>query len=185
MTEGPGGSKIVETYRARTRRAAELHRAARDVLPGGIVHDSRRMFPYGIYGDRALGSRKWDIDGNEYVDYFGGHGSLLLGHQHPEVLKAIHAQLGKGMHLAAAHELEVQWARLIQEMVPSVERVRFTASGTEATPLAMRLRRSWRAACRAAPWAAPRTSSTGSTTTRAQRLDASSSTITARTTPIR
>ena len=141
MTEGAGGSKIVETYRARTRRAAELHRAARDVLPGGIVHDSRRMFPYGIYGDRALGSRKWDIDGNEYVDYFGGHGSLLLGHQHPEVLKAIHAQLGKGMHLAAAHELEVQWARLIQEMVPSVERVRFTASGTEATQLAMRLAR--------------------------------------------
>jgi glutamate-1-semialdehyde 2,1-aminomutase len=136
-----GESRIVATYRARTRRAADLHRRARDVLPGGIVHDSRRMWPYGIYGDRALGSRKWDVDGNEYVDYYGGHGSLLLGHQHPQVLEAVQAQLGKGMHLAAAHELEVEWARLVQEMVPSVERVRFTSSGTEATQLAMRLAR--------------------------------------------
>ena len=134
-------SRILATYRARTPRAAELNRKARGVLPGGIVHDSRRMSPYGIYGDHALGSHKWDIDGNEYVDYFGGHGSLLLGHQHPQVLAAIQTQLGKGMHLAAAHELEVEWASLVQEMVPSVERVRFTSSGTEATQLAMRLAR--------------------------------------------
>ena len=136
-----GESKILATYRARTPRAAELNRRARGALPGGIVHDSRRMSPYGIYGDHALGSHKWDIDGNEYVDYYGGHGSLLLGHQHPEVLAAIQKQLGKGMHLAAAHELEVEWAELIQKMIPSAERVRFTSSGTEATQLAMRLAR--------------------------------------------
>jgi glutamate-1-semialdehyde 2,1-aminomutase len=134
-------SRILATYRARTPRAAELNRKARGLLPGGIVHDSRRMSPYGIYGDRASGSRKWDIDGNEYVDYYGGHGSLLLGHQHPQVLAAIQTQLGKGMHLAAAHELEVEWAGLVQDMVPSAERVRFTSSGTEATQLAMRLAR--------------------------------------------
>jgi glutamate-1-semialdehyde 2,1-aminomutase len=134
-------SKIVATYQARTRRAAELYHMAREVLPGGIVHDSRRMWPYGIYCDHALGSRKWDVDGNEYVDYYGGHGSLLLGHQHPMVLAAIEKQVRKGMHLAAAHELEVEWARLIVEMVPSAERVRFTSSGTEATQLAMRLAR--------------------------------------------
>ena len=136
-----GESKILATYRARTPRAAELNRRARGALPGGIVHDSRRMSPYGIYGDHALGSHKWDVDGNEYVDYYGGHGSLLLGHQHPEVLAAIQKQLGKGMHLAAAHELEVEWAELIQKMIPSAERVRFTSSGTEATQLAMRLAR--------------------------------------------
>jgi len=141
MTERQARSGILETYLARTQRSAARYREAQEVLPGGIVHDSRRMKPYGIYGDRALGSRKWDIDGNEYVDYYGGHGALLLGHQHPEVLKAIHAQLGKGMHLAASHELEIRWARLIVDMVPSVERVRFTASGTEATQLAMRLAR--------------------------------------------
>ncbi len=134
-------SAILATYHARTRRAAELSRHAREVLPGGIVHESRRMWPYGIYGDHALGSRKWDVDGNEYVDYYGGHGSLLLGHQHPQVLEAIQRQLGRGMHLAAAHALEVEWAALIRDMVPSVERVRFTSSGTEATQLALRLAR--------------------------------------------
>lgn len=134
-------SKILAAYRARTPRAEALARQARDVLPSGIVHDSRRTWPYSIYGDRAQGSHKWDVDGNEYVDYYGGHGSLLLGHQHPQVVAAIQAQLGKGMHLAAANELEIEWARRIQALVPSAERVRFTASGTEATQLAIRLAR--------------------------------------------
>ena len=88
------------------------------------------------------GSHKWDIDGNEYIDYYGGHGSLILGHQHPQVLEAIQAQLGKGMHLAAANELEVEWARAHHgRWCQSAERVRFTSSGTEATQLAMRLAR--------------------------------------------
>src|SRR5262245_59116546 len=142
MADGDAGSsKILATYLSRTRRAAELNRKAREVLPGGVVHDGRRMSPYGIYGDRAQGSHKWDVDGNEYVDYYGGHGSLILGHGHPRVLEAVQAQLVKGMHLAAAHELEVEWARAIQAVVPTVERVRFTSSGTEATQLALRVAR--------------------------------------------
>ena len=142
MADGSAGeSKILAAYRARTPRAAELNREAVRLLPSGIVHDSRRTWPYSIYGDRAQGSHKWDIDGNEYIDYYGGHGSLILGHQHPQVLAAIQAQLGKGMHLAAANELEVEWARRIRQMVPSAEKVRFTASGTEATQLAIRLAR--------------------------------------------
>ena len=132
---------IEEAYRARTPRARELAQKARNVLPSGIVHDSRRTWPYSIYGDRGQGAHKWDIDGNEYVDYYGGHGALLLGHQHPEVVAAVQRQLGKGMHLAAANELELEWASLIQQMIPSAERVRFTSSGTEATQLAMRLAR--------------------------------------------
>jgi glutamate-1-semialdehyde 2,1-aminomutase len=134
-------SNIEAAYRAKTPRARELAEKARGVLPSGIVHDSRRTWPYAIYGDRAHGSRKWDVDGNEYVDYYGGHGALLLGHQHPQVVAAIQRQLGKGMHLAAANELEIEWAGVIQQMIPSAERVRFTSSGTEATQLAMRLAR--------------------------------------------
>jgi glutamate-1-semialdehyde 2,1-aminomutase len=134
-------SKIVAAYRARTQRAEELSRKAHTLLPSGIVHDSRRTWPYSIYGDRAAGSHKWDVDGNEYIDYYGGHGSLILGHQHPAVIAAIQQQLGKGLHLAAANELELDWARRIQEMIPSAERVRFTSSGTEATQLAIRLAR--------------------------------------------
>ncbi len=134
-------SRIVDTYRDRTKRSAARYREAVEVLPSGIVHDSRRILPYGIYVNRALGARKWDIDGNEYIDYYGGHGALLLGHQRAEVVAAAHAQLDKGMHFAAATELELEWAQLICRMVPSAERVRFTSSGTEATHLALRLAR--------------------------------------------
>ncbi|HEX2829712.1 MAG TPA: aminotransferase class III-fold pyridoxal phosphate-dependent enzyme [Burkholderiales bacterium] len=142
MADGAAPQSPIESaYRAKTPRARELAEKAKGILPSGIVHDSRRTWPYSIYGDRAVGSHKWDVDGNEYVDYYGGHGALLLGHQHPDVVAAIQKQLGKGMHLAAANELEIEWATIISQMIPSAERVRFTSSGTEATQLAMRLAR--------------------------------------------
>ena len=160
MADGDAGeSKILATYLARTRRAAELNRSAREVLPGGIVHDSRRMSPYGIYGDRALGSRKWDVDGNEYVDYYGGHGSLLLGHQHPEGAEGDPGRSSARACTSPRRTSSRSSGRaLIQEMVPSVERVRFTSSGTEATQLAMRLARAHdgQAQDRALPDAFPR-----------------------------
>ncbi len=134
-------SRILGEYLERTPRSAQRHEEARGLFPSGIVHDSRRTWPHGLYVDRAMGSRKWDIDGNEYVDYYGGHGALLLGHQHPKVVEAAQAQLRKGMHFAAGHELQIAWAHLIQELIPSAERVRFTSSGTEATHLAIRLAR--------------------------------------------
>jgi len=93
MADGAGESRIVATYRARTKSAAELNRKAQEVLPGGIVHDSRRMSPYGIYGDHALGSRKWDIDGNEYVDMLNGFGVTMFGHAPDFVSQAIGEQL--------------------------------------------------------------------------------------------
>ena len=94
-------SRILGEYLERTPRSAQRHDEARGLFPSGIVHDSRRTWPYGLYVDRAMGSRKWDIDGNEYVDYYGGHGALLLGHQHPKVVEAAQTQLRKGMHFAA------------------------------------------------------------------------------------
>ena len=134
-------SKILGEYLERTPRSARLHDQALELFPSGIVHDSRRTWPYGIYVDHAKGSRKWDVDGNEYVDYYGGHGALLLGHQHPKVVEAVEAQVKKGMHFAAGHALQNEWAGLIRELMPSAERVRFTSSGTEATHLAIRLAR--------------------------------------------
>ncbi len=134
---------IEDEYRARTPGSARLYAAARRVLPAGLTHDSRSTDPYPIYVARAEGPRKWDVDGNEYVDYFGGHGALLLGHSHPAVLEAIRRQAPLGTHWGASHELEVRWAELVQQMVPSAERVRFTASGTEASHLALRLARAY------------------------------------------
>src|SRR3546814_845890 len=81
----PTNSKIVAAYREKTPRSEAMAQQARDMFPSGITHDSRRITPYAIYVDRAQGSRKWDVDGNEYVDYYGGHGALILGHNHPKM----------------------------------------------------------------------------------------------------
>jgi len=136
-------SRIEAEYRARTRRSAELYARARKVIPAGLTHDSRTLLPYPIYAARAAGPRKWDVDGNEYVDYFGGHGALLLGHGHPKVLEAIAEQAPLGTHWGSSHELEVRWAELVNRLIPCAERVRFTASGTEASHLALRLARAF------------------------------------------
>ena len=90
-----------------------------------------------------MGSRKWDLDGHEYVDYAGGHGALLLGHNHPAVTAAVERQLRLGTHFGACHEAEIRWGALVQELIPSAERVRFTSSGTEATLMALRLARAY------------------------------------------
>ncbi len=134
---------IEDLYRARTPGSAALYARACRVLPAGLTHDSRAAAPYPIYVARAAGPRKWDVDGNEYVDYFGGHGALLFGHSHPPVVEAVQRQAPLGTHWGASHELEVQWAELVQRLVPSAERVRFTGSGTEATQLALRLARAY------------------------------------------
>jgi glutamate-1-semialdehyde 2,1-aminomutase len=143
MLQTRTNSKIEAEYRARTRRSAELYARARKVIPAGLTHDSRTLLPYPIYAARATGPRKWDVDGNQYVDYFGGHGALLLGHGHPAVVEAIERQVKLGTHWGASHELEVQWAELVNRLIPCAERVRFTASGTEASHLALRLARAY------------------------------------------
>lgn len=136
-------SAIIAAYRQRTPRSAALAEEALALLPSGVTHDSRYQKPYGIYVERAAGPRKWDVDGNEYVDYFGGHGALLLGHNHPSVFTAMQEALARGTHFGANHEIEVRWATLVRRLVPSAERVRFTASGTEATLMALRLARAF------------------------------------------
>jgi glutamate-1-semialdehyde 2,1-aminomutase len=134
-------SPIEAAYRERTARSSERAQQAREIFPSGLVHDARKLSPYPIYVERAKGARKWDVDGNEYVDYYGGHGALILGHAHPQMLKATHAQLELGTHYGACHDLEMAWGERIQKLVPSAERVRFTSSGTEANLLAIRLAR--------------------------------------------
>src|SRR6476659_372493 len=106
MSSRQTNSKIEAEYRARTRRSAELYERARKGIPAGLTHDSRALLPYPIYADRATGPRKWDVDGNERVDYFGGPGARLLGHGQPAVLEAIERQLKLGTHWGSSHELE-------------------------------------------------------------------------------
>jgi glutamate-1-semialdehyde 2,1-aminomutase len=121
----------------------ELYKRAVEIFPSGVTHDGRFLQPFPIYVNSASGVRKWDVDGHEYIDYWMGHGSLILGHRHPNVVQAVHRQVDRGAHYGACHELEVDWGEKIVELVPSAESVRFTASGTEATLMALRLARSY------------------------------------------
>ena len=136
-------SPIVEAYRARTRESAALASDAAAQFPSGITHDSRHLRPYGVFINRAQGARKWDVAGHEYVDYFGGHGALLLGHGNAEVLAAVHQAIDQGTHFGSNHRQELAWASVVQRLIPTADRVRFTASGTEATHLALRLARAF------------------------------------------
>jgi glutamate-1-semialdehyde 2,1-aminomutase len=136
-------SRIIAAYRERTPGSSELAREANELFPSGITHDARNVDPYGIFVARAQGPHKWDVDGNKYVDFFGGHGALLLGHHHPVVTEAVRAALDDGTQFGASHPREVQWAKAVQRLVPSAERIRFTSSGTEATLMAVRLARAF------------------------------------------
>ncbi len=134
-------SSIQEMYENGFPASQELYRKASDLFPSGVTHDNRILKPFPIYINNALGCKKWDEDGNEYIDYFGGHGALLLGHGHPEVVEAVSKQISRGTHYGACHRLEVEWAELVTEMVPSADKVRFLNSGSEATSMAVRLAR--------------------------------------------
>src|SRR3546814_80484 len=125
-------SPIVAAYCAHTPRSAALYQQSLEVFPGGVTHDSRYQAPHPLSVVRAQGSHKWDVDGHDYVDYVGGHGALILGHAHPEIVARVTEQMAKGTHYGANHELELRWGRLVLELVPSAQMVRFTSSGTEA-----------------------------------------------------
>lgn len=132
---------IEQEYIDRHPRSRALYERAARVLPSGVTHDSRYLRPFLIYAERADGACKWDVDGHRYIDYVVGHGALLLGHNYPAVTEAVQAQLARGTHYGASHELEIAWAEEVVRLVPAAEVVRFTSSGTEATLMALRLAR--------------------------------------------
>ena len=136
-------STILERYRELHPKSAALHAEAQKIFPDGVTHDVRRFTPFPLYVTHAGGCRKWDVDGHEIIDYVMGHGALLLGHAHPRVTEAVAAQLQKGTHYGASHELEIRWGQWVQRLIPSAEMVRFTSSGTEATQMAIRLARAF------------------------------------------
>ena len=134
---------ILEQYIAQHPGSAERYREATGIFPGGVTHDNRYAQPFPLYITHGQGPRKWDVDGQEYIDYVSGHGALLLGHSHPAIADAVSAQIRRGTHLGACTDEELRWARAIMALMPAVERVRFHSSGTEATLMAMRLARAY------------------------------------------
>jgi glutamate-1-semialdehyde 2,1-aminomutase len=121
----------------------QLFARAQQIFPDGVTHDNRRMQPFPIYIERAEGAYKWDVDGHRYIDYWMGHGALLLGHSPPQICQAVIDQMERGTHYGASHAKEVEWGEWVCRLVPCADMVRFTASGTEATHMALRLARAF------------------------------------------
>ena len=127
-------------------RSLELYRHAMEVIPGGTQLFSRRpeRFAPGIFPPfvtHAKGTRVWDLDGNEYIDFLCGVGPVILGHAYEPVTEAVIAQLRKGSALPVNHPLEVELADLLVETVPCAEMVRFCKSGGTADEMAIRIAR--------------------------------------------
>jgi len=125
-------------------RSEELFRRAVEIIPGGVNSPVRAFKSVGgqpVFMARGERSRIFDVDGNQYIDYVGSWGPLLLGHRHPEILAALERALTIGTSFGAPTEQEVELAGAICSAVPSVEMVRLVNSGTEATMSAIRLAR--------------------------------------------
>ena len=133
----------LQTYADQRPKAREVYAEAKEHIAGGVGHDVRHNPIAPIYVERAAGSRKWDVDGNEYIDYGMGNGALMLGHSHPAAIQAVQQIVERGLHFGNDHPQMVEWAGLIRRLVPSAEKVRFDNSGTEGTMLALRLARAF------------------------------------------
>jgi glutamate-1-semialdehyde 2,1-aminomutase len=131
-------SDLLDTYLARTRASKALYARALQVMPGGDTRTGTFHLPYPLFIQRGQGCRVWDADGNEYLDFLNNFTSLIHGHAHPAVLEALMRQGGQSTVHGSANELQVRLAELLCGRVPSVERVRFCNSGTEATLFALR-----------------------------------------------
>jgi glutamate-1-semialdehyde 2,1-aminomutase len=125
-------------------RNQTLFELSQQVIPGGVNSPVRAFKSVGgtpVFFERAQGSRVWDADGKEYIDYVGSWGPMVLGHAHPDVIAAVHRSADKGLSFGAPTEAEYEMAALLCKLLPSLELVRLVSSGTEATMTAIRLAR--------------------------------------------
>lgn len=136
----PTQKDILRQWESRTRRSRELYARSLRSLPLGVGSNFRAMDPYPVFVEKARGSRLWDVDGNEYVDFAMGFGSLFVGHAHPAIVRAVADQAARGTLYAMPHALEYELAEELKGRF-RLDLVRFTNSGTEATMHALRVAR--------------------------------------------
>src|SRR4051794_834018 len=137
----PGRPSIVDRYLARTPGSRALFERSSRSIPGGSTRTTVFSDPYPPFVVRGSGAHTWDVDGNRYVDLLMNYTSLILGHAPAEVVAAVQAQVARGSAFAAPTETEVELAEELRRRLPSLERVRFVNSGTEATMFALRVAR--------------------------------------------
>jgi glutamate-1-semialdehyde 2,1-aminomutase len=127
-------------------KSKQLFEKAKRLIPGGVNSPVRAFKAVGgnpLFIARGSGAKVYDVDGNEYIDYLGSWGPLILGHCHPEVIEALQRVLETGTSYGTPTEREIELAELICEAFPAVEKVRLTNSGTESTMAALRLARGY------------------------------------------
>jgi glutamate-1-semialdehyde 2,1-aminomutase len=128
------------------KRSIGLYQKAIDLIPGGVNSPVRAFKAIGIsptFVDRAKGSKIWDVDGNEYIDYIGSWGPMIMGHTHPKVVAALKKAIPKGTSFGAPTPLEVELAVKVKKAFPSMELIRMVSSGTEAVISAIRVARGY------------------------------------------
>jgi glutamate-1-semialdehyde 2,1-aminomutase len=127
-------------------KSSQLFASAKEIIPGGVNSPVRAFKSVGadpVFVSRASGSKVYDVDGNEYIDYVGSWGPMILGHCHPEVVAAVKSAADSGASFGAPTEKETILAQMVIDAVPSIEMVRMVSSGTEATMSAIRLARGY------------------------------------------
>ena len=139
----PRISRQEEVYRLRTPASRRFFAEAREYLPGGDSRSTLFYRPYPAVMDRGEGCWLYDIDGNRLLDFTGNHSSLVHGYGHPAIAEAVQHQLRKGTCFPGSTEPQLRLAKLLCERIPSVERIRFTSSGTEAAMNAIRAARAF------------------------------------------
>lgn len=132
----------------RTYAQSEAHyKEACQYIVGGVNSPSRSYKAVGggtpVYMERAEGAYFWDVDGNRYIDYLGAFGPIITGHAHPHISRAIAQQASKGIVYGTPTPLEVKMAKMLREAIPSLEKIRFVNSGTEAVMTTIRLARAY------------------------------------------
>jgi glutamate-1-semialdehyde 2,1-aminomutase len=133
----------VENYKLKTKLSYKMYAAASKIMPGGQSHNARFFEPYPFFATKARGKYIWDLDGNRYVDYWMGHTALILGHSPQIVVKEIRSQMSNGLLFGSPNEFAYEHAKLVTELVPCAEEVRFCTTGGEATMYAVRLARAF------------------------------------------
>ena len=129
-----------------TRSSHDLFQEAQKVIPGGVNSPVRAFRGVGgdpVFVERAAGPYLWDVEGRRYIDYVGSWGPMIHGHAHPEILAAVTAQMANGLGFGAPTAIEVEMAETVCRLLPGIEEVRMTASGTEAVMTAVRLARGY------------------------------------------
>jgi len=110
--------KLIEEYKSKTIGSKLIYERTLNVLPAGVTYAIRSLTSYPFYVKKASGPYIWDVDDNKYVDYWMGHGALILGHSFKPIVKAIKEQVELGSHYGYAHKLEVELAELVSDIMP-------------------------------------------------------------------